>query len=483
MASDLPHLQRAAIRALHAANAASTTRLVVFAAGAGARGAAALLCEPGASKSVLEVRAPYAREAFLDSLAPASPAPASFSSREAALELARGALARARSLLEREGEAGAGMRGVGVAAAGALATLPLRRGIDKIFVARVDDEAEELWETSFAPSGADAAGGCESAARAAQEECAGAAVVLAAASTRCGDTGVSTAAAALKAEIAAAAVTAGASFSASPLARVPSPLARLLSLTPVPRSAVGAGELITHVLFRAHGGAPVANAFSAPARPRILLVPGSFNPLHAGHIMLTAAAARAAPGALPVLELSAENVDKAPLDETEVVRRVSATLAALASLQVGNVMPAGSGDGGGGSIGGAAATGEAVVALSARPIAGIIITRAARFAEKAALFPGADFAVGFDTAARLVLPKYYAGGDAGMRAVLREMRETGTRVFVAGRADANGVFCTLGKDLRVVDDAEGMLIEIDEGACRVDVSSTSIRAAEAAAHR
>ena len=70
-----------------------------------------------------------------------------------------------------------------------------------------------------------------------------------------------------------------------------------------------------------------------------------------------------------------------------------------------------------------------------------------------------------------------------MRAVLREMRETGTRVFVAGRADANGVFCTLGKDLRVVDDAEGMLIEIDEGACRVDVSSTSIRAAEAAAHK
>ena len=37
------------------------------------------------------------------------------------------------------------------------------------------------------------------------------------------------------------------------------------------------------------------------------------------------------------------------------------------------------------------------------------LTRAATFAEKAALFPGAAFVLGWDTAVRVIDPKYYGG--------------------------------------------------------------------------
>ena len=68
------------------------------------------------------------------------------------------------------------------------------------------------------------------------------------------------------------------------------------------------------------------------------------------------------------------------------------------------------------------------------------LTRAPTFAEKAALFPGATFVVGSDTAIRIVDPAYYGNSVERMTAVLEQIRVLGCRFLVAGRVDAVGQF-------------------------------------------
>ena len=219
---------------------------------------------------------------------------------------------------------------------------------------------------------------------------------------------------------------------------------------------------VMHVLATSAAGASgetlslVANAALAPAGGRALLVPGSFNPPHVGHLKLAAAAvaalARSEPSnAVPraVFELSAANVDKPPLSAAEALRRTRLLLAA-----------AGAG-------------------------AALAVTRAPRIIDKAALFPGASFAVGYDTAARLVDPKYYGGSADAMLEELLALKRSGSRVLVAGRADAHagGAFLSFDANLRprLPAQLQSLFIEIPETDFRVDISSTQLRAAAAAA--
>jgi nicotinamide mononucleotide (NMN) deamidase PncC len=173
-------------------------------------------------------------------------------------------------------------------------------------------------------------------------------------------------------------------------------------------------------------------ALDAP-RPAGLL-PGSFNPLHEGHRAL----ARIASGILggPVaFELSVVNADKPPLGADEVRRR-------LAQFR-----------------------GEATVEL----------TRAPTFREKARLFPGASFVVGVDTAERVLHPRYYEGGEAGMHAALDEIGRAGCRFLVAGRVDPEGRFATVS-GLDVPAPFTRLFVEIPEARFRHDVSSSALRA-------
>jgi hypothetical protein len=128
-----------------------------------------------------------------------------------------------------------------------------------------------------------------------------------------------------------------------------------------------------------------------------------------------AAPARGPP--LLVYELSVRNVDKPPLTVAEVARRASQFFNHLPPLGEGTV----SGDGSCSSSGGGAAGG--LLLLSSHP----------RFVEKAALLPGAVWVVGWDTAARMLCPRYYEGGEAGMGAALGAMLAGGARVLVGGR--------------------------------------------------
>jgi phosphopantetheine adenylyltransferase len=164
----------------------------------------------------------------------------------------------------------------------------------------------------------------------------------------------------------------------------------------------------------------------------VALLPGSFNPLHHGHEELARVATQLS-GREVVFELSVVNVDKPPLTHAEAERRA------------------------------AQFTGRWRV----------LLTRAPRFVEKARLFPGSVFVVGWDTVVRLVQPRYYEDSEAQMRAALEEMRALGTRFLVAGRA-ADGSFHTLA-DAPPPAPYASMFEPISEALFRADVSSTELR--------
>ena len=106
-------------------------------------------------------------------------------------------------------------------------------------------------------------------------------------------------------------------------------------------------------------------------------MPGSFSPLHDGHRRLAGVASEMLGGPV-MLEISVANVDKPPLDEVEVRRRLE-------------------------------------------PLKGswcVVLTKAPTFREKAALFPGCIFVIGWDTAVRLFDPQYHGGHEAGVLAAL-----------------------------------------------------------------
>lgn len=164
-----------------------------------------------------------------------------------------------------------------------------------------------------------------------------------------------------------------------------------------------------------------------------VLYPGSFNPLHDGHRAL-AEAASAIAGAPVTCELAVVNVDKPPLDLDDVLRRV---------------------------------------APFRRERRALVLTTAPTFLEKARLFPGVTFAIGWDTAVRLVHARYYGGSEDAMLAALAELRTLGCHFVVGGRV-VEGRF-------RRLDEAEipaefvDLFTEIPESRFRVDLSSTELR--------
>lgn len=171
---------------------------------------------------------------------------------------------------------------------------------------------------------------------------------------------------------------------------------------------------------------------SAP-QPSVLF-PGSFNPMHEGHVLLARVAEefRRQPVAF---EISVTNVDKPPLEGAAVRRRL-AQFAWKAPVE---------------------------------------LTRAPTFVEKARLFPGTTFVVGADTAERLFGPKYYGDDEARMHMALEEIANSGGSFLVAVRLDAAGHVRALA-DIPVPRRYADLFTEIPEHRFRVDTSSSEIRA-------
>ena len=193
--------------------------------------------------------------------------------------------------------------------------------------------------------------------------------------------------------------------------------------TPIQRLLAGD---VASVTVHPDGRTVVDEAVSNP------LLPGSFSPLHYGHQELTAVAEKEL-GAPVAYELSVVNVDKPPLEEEDIQRRMA----------------------------------------QFRGKAKLVLTRAETFHKKGRLFPGASFVIGWDTALRLVEPRYYGGDYSTMCLALAELGAAGSRFLVAGREDG-GNFKTLA-DVPVPAGFDFMFQGIPESAFRADVTSTALR--------
>ena len=156
---------------------------------------------------------------------------------------------------------------------------------------------------------------------------------------------------------------------------------------------------------------------------RGLMLPGSFNPVHQGHLNLLKVAEEMT-GLRGVFELSCANVDKPAIEEADALRR-------------------------------AAAIKDVPVAL----------THAPRFIQKAELFPKTAFVVGFDTAIRFI--KDYSAED------WKTFQTLQTCFLVAGR-QCGTEFQTL-ENLDLPQGFEALFAAIPESKFREDISSTKLR--------
>jgi nicotinamide mononucleotide (NMN) deamidase PncC len=166
----------------------------------------------------------------------------------------------------------------------------------------------------------------------------------------------------------------------------------------------------------------------------VVLFPGSFNPVHEGHVLLAQVAEELRQQPL-AFEISVTNVDKPPL-AGETVRRRLAQFAWKSPVE---------------------------------------LTRAPTFVEKSRLFPGTTFVVGVDTAERLFGPKYYGDDEVRMHMALEEIANSGGSFLVAVRLDASGRVRALN-DIPVPRRYADLFTEIPEHRFRFDTSSSEIRA-------
>ena len=362
---------------------AAPQQAVVAVAGGGSLAVAWLLAVPGASRTLLESVVPYSR---LSMIGLVGQEPEQYVSTETAQDMARACYQRALRL--REGNAPV----LGLACTATLVTDRVKRGDHRCSIAIWDEDQSIICDLTLDKGRRDRPGEEELVSRLLVE-------------TLARGMGIESQ------------LPLGLSDSEHPQFQTCShapPIQRLL-----------AGD-VASVTVHPEGTMVVDEAASNP------LLPGSFSPLHYGHQELAAAAEKEL-GAPVAYELSVVNVDKPPLEEEEILRRMG----------------------------------------QFRGKAKLVLTRAETFHKKGRLFPGVSFVIGWDTALRLVEPRYYGGDYSTMCLALAELGAAGSRFLVAGREDG-GIFKTLA-DVPVPAGFDFLFQGISESAFRADVTSTVLR--------
>jgi hypothetical protein len=206
--------------------------------------------------------------------------------------------------------------------------------------------------------------------------------------------------------------------------------------TTVEQTGVAAVDTIEQLLAGEHDRLtvqPDGQIMLSGPQPFVLF-PGSFNPVHEGHVLLARVAEELRQQPL-AFEISVTNVDKPPL-AGETVRGRLAQFAWKSPVE---------------------------------------LTRAPTFLEKSRLFPSTTFVIGADTAERLVAPKYYGDDEARMHVALEEIASSGGSFLVAVRIDAAGRVRALN-GIPVPRRYADLFTEIPEHRFRLDISSSEIRA-------
>jgi hypothetical protein len=378
---------------------ASGRKAALAITGGGSGAIAELLRVPGGSRLLIEAQVPYDAQALAMFL---GFAPAQASSADTAIAMARTARARAASLAPANSDGGAELVArdlVGLGATAALVSDRPRKGEHRFHIAFANAAGIAHCTCVMAKGRRD---------RAAEEDLVSRAIVLWLARA-CG----------VVAPSPRSLLDADEHYAETVLPPVDAPTDTIDQLL--------AGE-VDRVTVQPDG----QMMLSAP-QP-VVLFPGSFNPMHEGHVSLAQAAEelRQQPVAF---ELSVTNVDKPPL-AGETVRQRLAQFAWRAPVE---------------------------------------LTRAPTFVEKARLFPGTTFVVGADTAERLFGSKYYGGDEDRMHMALEEIANSGSSFLVAVRLDAAGRVRALN-DIPVPRRYADLFSEIPEHHFRVDTSSSEIRA-------
>jgi hypothetical protein len=134
------------------------------------------------------------------------------------------------------------------------------------------------------------------------------------------------------------------------------------------------------------------------SKPKLVSLPGSFNPLHAGHTSsldkALAINAMKTPNLCGFCELSVSNVDKPPISIQELTKRLGH------------------------------------FSMYKYPL---FLTNAPRFVDKATQYPGIDYVMGVDTAIRLVDKRYTDYNEEKMTLLLKDIVDKGTNFFVLPR--------------------------------------------------
>ena len=164
-----------------------------------------------------------------------------------------------------------------------------------------------------------------------------------------------------------------------------------------------------------------------------IIIPGSFNPLHQGHIGMMKSGSKFLKDSHVLFELSISNVDKPDLDKEELMSRIR----------------------------------------QFQGLYGIIITRSPMFVEKSKLFPGCKFIVGIDTMERILDKKYYQS-EKDLLDTISEFKKLGIQFLVVGRSDIDGQFKSLS-DIQIGESVKSLILEISESDFRIDISSRDLR--------
>lgn len=179
--------------------------------------------------------------------------------------------------------------------------------------------------------------------------------------------------------------------------------------------------------FGLHAHGPIR---TKSAKPEVLLS-GSFNPLHEGHLKLAQSVSQHV-GKPVAFELTAVNADKPSLTPEQTMHRMA---------QFAGLHP-------------------------------IYASNAPTFVEKARLYGATRFVIGFDTAVRVLSPRFYEDDPQQMAQALHELQDTGSRFLVAGRVDENGRFHS-ADELHPPPEFTSLFEPLPE--FRMDISSTEIR--------
>jgi len=167
--------------------------------------------------------------------------------------------------------------------------------------------------------------------------------------------------------------------------------------------------------------------------PPELLLSGAFNPLHDGHLEMARVAGQLH-GKEVAFELAVDNADKTPLEKSVSLQRISQFAGRYT----------------------------------------IFASNAPTFIAKARLYPGTTFIVGYDTAVRILHPRYYGNSVENLETALDEIITRGCHFLVAGRTGEDGVF-RRARDLGIPAKYRDLFERIPSSLFRKDISSSELR--------